>query len=573
MSKHCNNPNCGAYKQPQDGSFCELCGQKLVSDEPAQTTSAKTVSADGISVSRVSNDSHDTISNNNTTIVLQGKSYEDLTLNERKASYRKYCAEKIRNGLITPELRRDLDLHALDLGLSQEDRKEIEQLIRRNSAPAVYELNTLDRDNLELIKETVASNKIRINDMLPKLEAMSSADNDEVQYYYNLLLTASSPSLVVRKYTDRELDVYWQTFWAYIGFIKNGQKVKAEQALREMTVWDTQSHDNLYLLQAIGSLLNGDTDTASTFLSRGRNYSYLLGGLEQTAQYLVKNKGQRRFSNSAEVNFYLEKVFGVKKDVPVVSPTREPISTGAPSVAIPRPAVSDKKKGSGGKFLGGLALIAAVVVALVVLPKKKESKPVPQTAIQEITAAETPEAAQQTNSNTTSSAAKTGTSTKQTVKSSGGNNLASGKNNSSTAQATAQTAQKSASTSASSTATSTAAMQVETKPAQTTSTPAVAPKDPIAELKKAADEGDKDAQFNLGMKYYEGKGVTKNYTTAFQYLKPLAEAGYVKAFFPVADMYHRGQGVAKDRAAAEKWYQKAADNGDAKAKSILINSF
>lgn len=105
----------------------------------------------------------------------------------------------------------------------------------------------------------------------------------------------------------------------------------------------------------------------------------------------------------------------------------------------------------------------------------------------------------------------------------------------------------------------------------TTSSRNAVKEDPIATLKTAADQGDKDARFDLGMRYYNGDGVAKSYSTAFNYLKPLAEEGYTKAFFPVAEMYHGGRGVAKDRDAAEKWYTLAAKAGNEKAKRILMN--
>ncbi len=234
MAKYCNNPDCEAYKKYQSGRHCAYCGEALVDDAPVSHGSSKEVKGDGISVSRVMNDSHDTISNNNTTIVLNGKSLDDLTLKERKTAYRKFCSEHIKNGIITPTIRRELDEYALELELTSDIRKEIEQFIRKNTSENGKELTALDYDNLTIIKTSIANNRVKINDALPKLEAMSTSDNDEVLFYLNLLLVCSSPASIIKKYCEREQDIYWRTFWVNLAYLKNGQKVKAEQVLSQV---------------------------------------------------------------------------------------------------------------------------------------------------------------------------------------------------------------------------------------------------------------------------------------------------------------------------------------------------
>ena len=591
MAKYCNNPGCDAYKQTFEGKHCPYCGELLVEESVPKVSSKKEFGGDGISVSRVMNDSHDTISNNNTTIVLNGKSLEDLTLKERKVSYRKFCTDVIENGIITPAVRKKLDMYALELDLSQEDAREIERFVKKHSSDAGYELNAFDRDNIDIIKANIAANQGNINDMLAKLEAMSSYDNDEVQFYYNMLQCISSPSVIIRKYEDREQDVYWLAFWAYVGFLKNGQKVKAEKVLRELTVWDSQSQDNLHLLQATGALIGDDIDSAGIFLTKAKNISYLLQPMSQTASYIIKCKGQRKLSNSKEINFFLEKLYGLKEDSPVYAQEtyaapvsdalKNRIPQSKPSVAVtatPQSSypsvqpVSTGSKKTSGKLTGIIAAAVAVVVAVVLfVPKGKKNVTVPVSATatqatQVAAPAETPAA----------TTGKTATSTNAATKTTTTGTASSGTpaNKTSATSPTTNTAPASSnSNNASSSTANTTAGNSNTSTNSSTSSASNPASDPIAELKTAADAGDKDAQYNLGMKYYEGNGVTKNMSTAFQYLKPLADAGYTKAYFPVADMYHRGQGVAKDRNAAEMWYKKAAEAGNAKAKNILLNSF
>ena len=567
MAKYCNNPSCDAYKKVFEGKHCPYCGELLVDDSPSKSSSKKEFGGDGISVSRVTNDSHDTISNNNTTIVLNGKSLEDLTLKERKASYRKYCADLIENGIITPAARKKLDVYSMELELAQEDTREIEKFVKKHTLASSYELNAFDRDNLDIIKANIAANQGNINDILAKLEAMSSYDNDEVQFYYNMLLCISSPSVVVRKYEDREQDVYWLTFWAYVGLLKNGQKVKAEKALRELTAWDSQSQDNLHLLQATGALIGEDVDSAEVFLAKAKNTSYLLRPMTQTAAYIIKFKGQRKLSNSKEINFYLEKLYGLKEAppayaqetyaAPIPDALKNRFPQSKPAVAVPatsqlyHPSIQRKSSGlkkTLGKLLRIIA-VAAIVVLVVVLfiPKGKKKGVVP------ISSQTTPSA--QT-ARATSPAEKPSATSANT-----GKNVQSSTPFPSNNKAVASTPN-----------TQPAHSDATTSNSSTSNTPKP-DSDPMIELKTAADAGDKDAQFNLGMRYYEGNGIAKNMSTAFQYLKPLADAGYTKAYLPVADMYHRGQGVAKDRNAAEMWYKKAAEAGNAKARNILLKSF
>lgn len=571
MSKYCNNIKCDNYKKPQQETegFCFICGEPLVSDGIAENKSqVKTQGGGaGVSVSRVTTntDSHDTISNNNTTIVLQGTSYDDYTLKDRKNAYRKYCQEKIHGGIITPAIRRQLNDYSMELDLSPEDRREIEKKVKNEASFAGPGLSDLDKDNLEIIKRTIADNTIDIDEMLPKLEAMSSSDSEEAHFYYYMLLAASSPSALIRKYNDREQDIYWLTFWAYAALTKNGQKVKAETALRELTAWDTQPVDNLQILQAIGGAINGNPETVRLFLSKARNYSENLSPVGLTLAYFIKDSGRRNLSKSQEVNFYLEKLFGFKRisatgsdgslSAPIPEPLKERldainerpvVNRTTPSAYVPQytPETSQKRRK---KYYYGIAAAVLALVVFLLIPKNT-STPV---------SVKSNSVATQTKDNPVP-VAEQKSSSKPVAKTSPN----SGEKKTTTQPSKTQsevTTKKQAPDEK---------QEVKQEPKQT-----VPAKDPVAELKEAVATGDKEAQYNLGMRYYEGNGVAKSYSDAFNYLKPLAEEGYVKAYFPVAEMYHGGRGVTKNRDEAEKWYQKAAAAGNAKAKQILLNNF
>ena len=91
----------------------------------------------------------------------------------------------------------------------------------------------------------------------------------------------------------------------------------------------------------------------------------------------------------------------------------------------------------------------------------------------------------------------------------------------------------------------------------------------LEELTLKADNGDSEAQNNLGHIYYNGKGVKQDYVEAFKWYKKSAEQGNSTAQYNLAIMYLKGQGIEKDKEEANKWLQKSADQGDEDAKKIL----
>src|SRR5262245_36802817 len=80
--------------------------------------------------------------------------------------------------------------------------------------------------------------------------------------------------------------------------------------------------------------------------------------------------------------------------------------------------------------------------------------------------------------------------------------------------------------------------------------------DSLNELQARAQKGDVQAQFNLGLWYYFGEGVPKDYTEAVNWFRKAAEQGSAVAQFNLAVCYAQGEGVLKDYAEAVKWYRK-----------------
>ena len=88
---------------------------------------------------------------------------------------------------------------------------------------------------------------------------------------------------------------------------------------------------------------------------------------------------------------------------------------------------------------------------------------------------------------------------------------------------------------------------------------------------KAAVQGQAKAQFNLGTLYFNGEGVPKDYKQALRWFRLAADQGEALAQTKIAIMYEEGQGVPKDIVQAYKWYSLAITSGD-KPATLLRNS-
>ena len=88
-------------------------------------------------------------------------------------------------------------------------------------------------------------------------------------------------------------------------------------------------------------------------------------------------------------------------------------------------------------------------------------------------------------------------------------------------------------------------------------------------FRKAAEQGNADAQLNLGFMYNRGQGVLQNYAEAVEWYRDAADQGYARAQFNLGLMYHKGEGVPQDGAEAVMWYRKAAEQGFADAQLNL----
>ena len=88
-------------------------------------------------------------------------------------------------------------------------------------------------------------------------------------------------------------------------------------------------------------------------------------------------------------------------------------------------------------------------------------------------------------------------------------------------------------------------------------------------FRKAAEQGDVEAQTILGACYYSGSGVEQDYAKAVEWCRKAAEQGLAAAQNMLGDCYYYGNGVEQDYAKAVEWYRKAAEQGLAIAQGNL----
>ena len=87
------------------------------------------------------------------------------------------------------------------------------------------------------------------------------------------------------------------------------------------------------------------------------------------------------------------------------------------------------------------------------------------------------------------------------------------------------------------------------------------PDTPYSRYRRAAEEGDSEAQNELSILYSKGYGVAKNEKVAFKWCKLAAEQGTARAQCNLGMKYHEGKGIEKDHILAHMWINIAAING------------
>lgn len=84
----------------------------------------------------------------------------------------------------------------------------------------------------------------------------------------------------------------------------------------------------------------------------------------------------------------------------------------------------------------------------------------------------------------------------------------------------------------------------------------------MASLLEAAESGDAESQFQLGMLYYKGSIIPQDYEEATKWFGLAAEQGNVEAQFRYGCLIYYGRGIDRDLIKAHMWFNLAASEGN-----------
>ena len=91
----------------------------------------------------------------------------------------------------------------------------------------------------------------------------------------------------------------------------------------------------------------------------------------------------------------------------------------------------------------------------------------------------------------------------------------------------------------------------------------------LREVTPLARAGNADAQHLLGLMYYMGRGVPRDYKQAFHWHYKAAQQGKADAQYVIGAMYYTGNAVPQDQKLAVQWFRKAAEQGHPDAQHAL----
>ena len=94
----------------------------------------------------------------------------------------------------------------------------------------------------------------------------------------------------------------------------------------------------------------------------------------------------------------------------------------------------------------------------------------------------------------------------------------------------------------------------------------------VESLRKRAERADAVSQFELGVRYYEGRGVPQDRAEAAKWFREAAERGNGPAQYRLGIMRANGEGVAPDPIQAHMWLNLASARMTGKEREDAIHN-
>ena len=270
MAKICTR--CGK-EWPDQFRFCPECSGDVVEKKDTEAGSDFRITLRGSAVNGGINktdshnishnvDSHEVHSTTNNTTqnvtnyIQQVPINPEESLRERLYEFRQYCERIIQSGgILSPEGEMLLDEKMFALGLNRDDGESVVVSVKKRKMRSSSGMNALARLKLDAAKIAVKANSPNLSRLLSELKGyILIYDNEELHFYYYLLLSALDPVTCVTRYEERRADSYWMAFWAYMAYIKLGNWDAAELLLATLSTFIDMPESNLILLDAAGHI-------------------------------------------------------------------------------------------------------------------------------------------------------------------------------------------------------------------------------------------------------------------------------------------------------------------------------
>lgn len=97
--------------------------------------------------------------------------------------------------------------------------------------------------------------------------------------------------------------------------------------------------------------------------------------------------------------------------------------------------------------------------------------------------------------------------------------------------------------------------------------------DALKAFGKSAKAGNTEAQYQIGIMFLEGQGITANPADAAYWFRKAAQNGHVPSQFEIGYCFMNGVGVQADDRMAAEWFWRAAEQGDPDAALYVARMY